>query len=59
MAHVRLHGVDTEGLTIKQALEAVKSARIVGAVTVGSYTDRNTGVPRAVNNLKQFQAVDA
>lgn len=54
--HVKKHGVDTEGLTVKEAMAAVKSARIVGAVTQRQYLDKNTQEQRTVNDVNKFVA---
>lgn len=56
--HIKLHGVDTEGLTVKESLAAVKSARIIGAVTVRSYTKKPEGTLVTTNDVAQFAALE-
>lgn len=56
--HVKLHGVDPEGLTVKEAMAAVKGARIIGAVTLRSYTDKATQTLKTVNDVAQFAEVE-
>lgn len=55
--HIKLHGVDTDGLTVKEAMAAVKSARIIGGVKLRTYTDKQSGELKVVNDVTTFAEV--
>lgn len=57
--HVAKHGINTEGLDVKGAVDAFKKVKPQVMATIGSrtWTDKNSGELRSGNTLKQFLPV--